>query len=50
MTKNAWRSLLYIALCVKGGLGCLVVSAVEKVPNVGEDFTRPLGQASPKVR
>ncbi len=36
MTKNAWRSLLYIALCVKGGLGCLVVSAVEKVPNVGE--------------
>jgi len=44
MTKNAWRSLLYIALCVKGGLGCLVVSAVEKVPNVGEDFTRPLGR------
>ena len=44
MTRNTWRSLLYIALCVKGGLGCLLAGAVEKVPNVGEDFTRPLGR------
>jgi hypothetical protein len=34
MTRKTWRSLLYIALCVKGGLGCLLAVAVEKVPCV----------------